>query len=168
MIVTRRLFGALLVCSALLQTTTGSAQTAAAVDIGVVAGGNTNDVQLSYGVACELLRNDRVAAGVELLYMRDFFEFEPDDPISDALTYSSVTAVVATGRAYLLHARPRLAPYAIVGAGWLRASVTEAASDHPGYVIGVGTDLIASRRVAVSFEGRRFATFGSSPSSPFR
>src|SRR5262245_35033902 len=137
-----------------------SAQTAAAVDVAVVAGGNTNDVQLSYGAGIELFAASRVSSTVEALYVRDFFEFEPDDPLTDAMTYSGVTSAFATVDLWPIRnvpARKGPLPYIMVGAGWLRASTSDRSEHHFGYAIGAGLEVINRDRLGVRLEGRHFA-----------
>ena len=153
----------------LLFTARAHAQGAAAVALDVVAGGDTNDVQVSYAAALEAFRTNRVSGVGELRYVRDFFEFEPDDPISDALTFSGVTALGFTARILVVARVPEhteFIPYAIAGASWLRASTADATANHPGYVAGVGMDVLAHRGTTVSIEAKRFATIGGAGPVP--
>ena len=137
-----------------------AAQTALALDAGVASGGQTNDVQLTYGASFEMRFRGRLSALGEIFYVRDFFEPDPDDPLSDAATYSGVTGVGGTARLWLFRqpANRALSPYLTIFAGALRAARMDASSStHAGLGIGGGLRLVDRPRWSILIEARRFS-----------
>jgi hypothetical protein len=151
----------------------GFANAAAAADFGApaltvgfagVSGGDTNDWQLSYGAGLELLRSGRLSATLEGLYVRDFFEFEPDSSLDDAAVYSDVFGLLATAR-YRLGGSPS-GPYVLAGPGWLRSRASGRTSDQPGFEIGGGFLLPTRSRLHVRIEARYFGSLSGEGELP--
>ena len=137
------------------------------VHLGAAAGGDTNDVQLTYGTGFEMWRHARLKVGAEVLYVRDFFEFNPDTPLDDARIYTDVFGGFAT--AYLaLRAPGRHAaePYLVAGPGWLRARASGIASDHFAVNAGAGVAFFGNSRVGLRLESRHFAALSGSGEAP--
>src|SRR5262245_23089857 len=156
-----------------LMLVAGFGQAAAAADFGApaltlgfagVSGGDTNDVQLSYGAGLELLRRGRLSATLEALYVRDFFEFEPDSSLDDAAIYSDVFGLLATAR-YRLGRSPK-GPYLLAGPGWLRSRASGNTSDQPGFEIGGGFLLPSRSRLQIRIEARYFASLSGEGELP--
>jgi hypothetical protein len=134
------------------------AQPVLALDLAAVGGGDTNDVQLAYGGGVEFWRRGRLATGADFVYVRDFFEFEPDGPLDDARIYTDVLGAFANGRLSLTtDARPPVRPYLLVGPGWLRSRAMGRATDHFGINVGAGIGLWNAHRVGVRLETRYVA-----------
>jgi len=128
------------------------------LDLGAATGGNTNDVQFTYGTGLELLRRGRLTVGAEFVYVRDFFEFEPDTPIDDARIYTDVLGGFGTAHLWLrARGNHAVEPYFVAGPGWLRARAFGRTSDQFAISVGAGLALLGSSRVGLRVDARHFA-----------
>ena len=134
------------------------AQPVFTLDLAAASGGDTNDVQLAYGGGIEAWSKGRLAAGGEFLYVRDFFEFEPDMPLDDARVYTDVLGAFATGRVSLTaDGGDAVRPYLLVGPGWLRSRALGRATDHFAINVGAGISFWNEHRVGLRLETRYVA-----------
>ena len=129
------------------------------LDVAAASGGDTNDVQLAYGGGIEFWSRSRsrLAAGADFLYVRDFFEFEPDAPLDDARVYTDVLGAFAIGRVSLTSDLRPVRPYLLAGPGWLRSRALGRATDHFAVNLGGGIGLWNEHRVGLRIETRYVA-----------
>jgi hypothetical protein len=144
-----------------------STQPVFTLDLAAASGGDTNDVQLAYGGGVEFWRAGRLAAGADFLYVRDFFEFEPDAPLDDAQIYTDVLGAFAVARFALGGGSgAAVSPYLLAGPGWLRSRALGREADHLGLNVGGGLGLWTDRRVGLRLETRYVTALTGSGDDP--
>ena len=145
------------------------AQPAVIGTIGVASGGDTNDVQLTYGLGADLLQRSRLTIGAEVFYVRDFFEFEPDDAFNDALRYSGVTGLVGQARFWLADpAKSSFLPYLGGSLGLLHASTDDdRSSSHVGVGVGAGLRVFERSRTSLLLDVHRYAAIETDTADGF-
>lgn len=144
------------------------AQPAVIGTIGVASGGDTNDVQLTYGLGADVLQRNRLTIGAEVFYVRDFFEFEPDDALNDALRYSGVTGLAGQARFWLADPARSFLPYLSGSLGLLRASTDEGRSSaHVGLGLGAGIRLFERSRTSLLLDVHRYAAIETDTADGF-
>jgi hypothetical protein len=137
------------------------------LDAAAVTGGDTNDLQLAYGAGVEFGQRGAFTAAADFLYVRDFFEFEPDAPLDDAQIYTDVLGAFGTARVSLVPRSDRAVQVFLLGGpGWLRARALGRASDHLGVQVGGSLGLWMDHRTGLRLEARYVAALTGRGADP--